>query len=167
VPVDAGVAPSPVRSGFAAEDVLPVSVFLLIQIKRRAGAVCRAGPSVLRAPFQPTSFGRRLRNGRIRRSVIPPRLMSRGSGPEEARRLQESNVRSLARTRFEPNLNGRAPALRSCGVCNASLFSSLSLRFPSIEAKRPLVGAHPRAAIKRSLEHNTNRGRLSRQFARW
>jgi hypothetical protein len=47
----------------------------LSQIKRRAGAFCRAGPMRFARPFQPTSFGRKSRNGRIRRSVVLPRLM--------------------------------------------------------------------------------------------
>ena len=130
----------------------PVSVFLLIQIKRRAGAVCRAGRERFARPFQPTSFGRRLRNGRIRRSIIPPRLMMahepRVGARHKARRLQENNVRSSARTRFEPILNGRAPALRSCGVCNASLFRAYP-SVPLFERERPFVGAHRRAAIQR------------------
>jgi hypothetical protein len=53
----------------------PSRFFLVIQTERRAGAVCRAGPGFAR-PFRPTSFGRGLRNGRIRKSLIPPRLTS-------------------------------------------------------------------------------------------
>ena len=71
-----------------------------------------------------------------------PAHEAEGRGQTEARRLQENNVRSLARTRFEPILNGRAPALRSCGVCNASLFRAYPFGSPFFEAERPFVGAH-------------------------
>jgi hypothetical protein len=85
-PVGGGLAlPLPASQG---EDVFLVSVFLPIQMKRRAGKSSEGlapfvalDPAVAR-PFQPTSFGRRPRKERIRRSVIPPRLMSRGSGPD-------------------------------------------------------------------------------------
>ena len=105
--------------------------------------------SVLRAPFQPTSSGRRLRNGRIRRSVVPPRLMSRGSGPDRSAPTA-GKERPLPRPERVSSLfiHGRAPALRSCGICTPACFEPI-LRFPFFEAERPFVGAHRRAAIQR------------------
>ena len=113
-------------------------------------------------PFQPTSFGRGLRNGRTRRSVIPSPLMMahepRVGARHKARRLQENNVRSLGRTRFEPisSRTGASPSfLRRL---QRQPVSSYPFGSPFFEAERPFVGAHRRAAIQRRGEHNTNIG---------
>jgi hypothetical protein len=58
-------------------------------------------------------FGRRLRNGRIRRGRHP--------------------------------FNGRAPALRSCGVCNASLFRA----YPSVPLFRGRTAVRRRSSARR------------------
>ena len=116
------------------EDVFTVSVFPPHSNQAKGWRLLSRWTRVLRSHFN-RRHGRRLRNGRFRRSVIPPRLISRGSGPDQsAPTRRKNNVRSLARTRFEPILNGRAPALRSCGVCHASLFRA-TLRFPFFEAE--------------------------------
>ena len=123
--------------------------FLPIQIKRRAGAFCRAGPGFC-APISTDVVRPRASIWRTRRSVIPPRLMrvhEPRSGPDiSARDLQENNVRALARTRFEPYLNGRAPALRSCGISRRQPVSSLSFGSPFSRRNgrsSALIGAPP------------------------
>ena len=123
------------------EDVFLVSVFPPHSNQAKGWRRLSRWTQRFTRPFQPTSFGRRLRNGRIRRGVIPARLMSRGSGPDRSGRLQGNNVRSLGRTRFEPisTRTGASPSfLRRL---QRQSVSSLSLRFPFFEAKRPLVGA--------------------------
>jgi hypothetical protein len=88
-----------------------------------------------------------------------------GRSQTEARRLQEGNVRSLGQTRFEPisTRTGASPSfLRRL---QRQSVSSLSFGSPFSRRNGRFVGAHRRAAIQRSSEHNTNIGLLSRQFA--
>ena len=68
------------------EDVFLVSVFPPVSNQAKGWRRLLRWTQRFTRPFQPTSFGRRLRNGRIRRGVIPARLMSRGSGPDRSAR---------------------------------------------------------------------------------
>ena len=131
------------------EDVFPVSVFLLIQVKRRAGAVCRAGRERFARPISANVVRPRASKWRIRRGVIPPRLMSRGSGPDRS-----APTAGKERPLFGPNAfrayfftDGRQPFVPAASRTPAC-FEPI-LRFPFFEAERPFVGAHRRAAIQR------------------
>jgi hypothetical protein len=71
-----------------------------------------------------------------------PASSAEGRGQTEARRLQENNIRSLGRTRFEPisSRTGASPSfLRH--LATPACFEPI-LRFPFFEAERPSVGAH-------------------------
>ena len=103
--------------------------FLLIQRKRRAGAFVALDQGFAR-PFQPTSFGRGLRNGRIRRSVIPPRLMSRGSGPDRSAPTCRKITSALGPNAFRAYIitDGRQPFVPAVSATPAC-FEPI-LRFP-------------------------------------
>ena len=82
-PAGGGLAPSPSR--FTREDVFSVSVFPPHSNQAKGWRRLSRWIRRFARPFQPTSFGRGLRNGRIRRSIIPPRLMRpEGSGPDKS-----------------------------------------------------------------------------------
>ena len=74
--------PSPSR--LTGEDVLFVSVMLLIPIKRRAGAWVALDLCVLRAFFNRRRSAAAFDNGRSRRSVVHPPLVSQGWGPDRS-----------------------------------------------------------------------------------
>ena len=65
------------------EDVFTVSVFPPHSNQAKGWRLLSRWTRVLRSHFN-RRHGRRLRNGRFRRSVIPPRLISRGSGPDQS-----------------------------------------------------------------------------------
>jgi len=127
----------------------PSRFSLLIPIKRRAGAFVALDLCVLRAFFNRRRSAAAFDNGRIRRSVVPPRLMSRGPGQTEARRLQENNVRFFRPNAFRAYFftDGRQPFVPAASATPAC-FEPI-LRFPFFKAERPFVGAHRRAAIQR------------------
>jgi hypothetical protein len=146
-----------------------VSVFPPCQIKRRAGAFVALDVSVLRAPFQPTSFGRKFRNGRIRGGVIPPRLMMAHELGVTARH-KRAECRKMT-SALRPNAfrayfftDGRQPFVPAASR-NASLFRA----YPSVPLFRGGTAVRRRSPARRhpaQLEHITNKSRLSRQFAR-
>jgi hypothetical protein len=167
LPVDrvgrAGALPSPVRIRFEAENVLSVSGFLLIQIKRRAGAFVTL--ERLRASFQPTSFGRGLETGAKEPRPASSAPLSREAGDRQARELQENKRPLLGRTRFEPisTRTGASPSPPR-RLATPTCFEPI-LRLPFFRGRTAVASAlisHP--AIQRCGEHNTNTGPLSSQL---
>jgi hypothetical protein len=80
--------------GFVKEDAFLVSVFSAFPSKRRAGAVCHAGPK--HAEFQPTSLAAGFEWADPKGASSPVRLIKLGVGATlKARRLAGHSVRFL------------------------------------------------------------------------
>ena len=141
--------------------------FLLIQRKRRAGAVCRAGPGFC-APISTDVVRPRASKWADPKEPHPsPAHEPRVGARHEARGLQENNVRSSGPNAFRAYIitDGRQPFVPAASATPACF--ELSLRFPFLRggtAVRRRLSARRHPAM---VEHNTNKGRLSRQFVDW
>jgi hypothetical protein len=114
------------------ENVFPVSVFPPRSKQAKGWRLCRAGPMRFARPFQPTSFGRKSRNGRIPRSVVRPRLMMAherrvGARQKRADCRKTTSAPWLERVSSPISTDGRQPFFPA-----ASRNASLSRAYPSV-----------------------------------
>ena len=116
------------------EDVFLSRFFLLIQMKRRAGAVCRAGPGFC-APISTDVVRPQASKWADPKERHPPPAHQPRVGARQKRAdSQENNVRSLARTRFEP-ISQRTGASPSFWASATPACFEPILRFPFFEAE--------------------------------